>query len=647
MIELTIQIPNETIKVKVQQGENLLHAIRTAGVNIDAPCNGNGTCGKCRVKLMDGSVKHKNNFKNKESGTVLACSCTVVEPATICVPKESLLDVNNIRVQKNTDDYEERFYRLREKFASRYNVESHVQKIELHLEEPTLDDNISDVTRIKKHLRLELGCSKVEINTHLLQRIPVLLRESNFKVAVVYTWLDEDKIRVIDIKPQGQATGYGVAVDVGTTSVAACLVDLDTNQILGEAACANAQSKYGADVINRIIYAIKGDGLKELKEAVVKESINPLIMELCKANGIKSDEIIIFTASANTTMTQLLLGVYPDFLRKEPYIPALTDTRDLDISAADIGLCINNNALIHLSPAVASYVGGDISAGVLPAMIQESDKLSILIDLGTNGEIVLGNSDFLMTCACSAGPAFEGGEISCGMRAAPGAIEAVTIGEDYQARLNIIGAEKPYGICGSGIIDLISELKRVGLIDARGKFKKDIATKYVKFDQYGIGQYIVAEKEQYGLDEDIYITEVDIDNFIRAKAAVYSATYVLLSSVGMDFEDLDEVKVAGGIGNHINIKNAINIGLFPDINPEKYTFIGNSSLIGSYLSLTNKKAQDYIDETAEQMTYIELSVYPGYMDEFISASFIPHTNLQRFPNHNKMDGVAKDVKSAV
>ena len=272
--------------------------------------------------------------------------------------------MNNIRVQKNTDDYEERFYRLREKFASRYNVESHVQKIELHLEEPTLDDNISDVTRIKKHLRLELGCSRVEINTHLLQRIPVLLRESNFKVAVVYTWLDEDKIRVIDIKPQGQATGYGVAVDVGTTSVAACLVDLDTNQILGEAACANAQSKYGADVINRIIYAIKGDGLKELKEAVVKESINPLIMELCKANGIKSDEIIIFTASANTTMTQLLLGVYPDFLRKEPYIPALTDTRDLDISAADIGLCINNNALIHLSPAVASYVGGDISAGV-------------------------------------------------------------------------------------------------------------------------------------------------------------------------------------------------------------------------------------------------------------------------------------------
>ena len=647
MIDLTIKTPNETLQVKVQQGENLLHALRTAGVNIDAPCNGNGTCGKCRVKLVDGSVRQKSMFKSKENGTVLACSCAVVEPVTIYVPQESLLDVNNIRVQNNTEKYERQFYQVRDKFASTFTTESHVRKIELELDEPTLDDNISDVTRIKKHLRLQLGCSRVEINTHLLQRIPLILRENNFKVAVVYTWLDDDKIRIIEIKPPGKTAGYGVAVDVGTTSVAACLVDLETKQILGEAACANAQSKYGADVINRIIYAIKGDGLKLLKDAVVKESINPLIMELCKANKISCEEIVMFTASANTTMTQLLLGIYPDFLRKEPYIPALTDTRDLNITAADIGLCINKNAVIHLSPAVASYVGGDISAGVLPALIRESEKVSILIDLGTNGEIVLGNSDFLMTCACSAGPAFEGGEISCGMRAAPGAIEAVTIGDDYKAQLTIIGAEKPYGICGSGIIDLISELKRVGLIDARGKFRKDVTTKYVKFDQYGIGQYIVAEKEQYGLDEDIYITEVDIDNFIRAKAAVYSATCVLLSSVGMDFDDLEDVKVAGGIGNHINIKNAINIGLFPDIDPEKYTFIGNSSLIGSYLSLINKKAKEYIDETAEQMTYIELSVYPGYMDEFVSASFIPHTDLQRFPNHNKMDVPLKDVKSAI
>lgn len=637
MIDVIINVPGEIKRISVKENENLLNAIRSAGVNIDAPCNGNGTCGKCKVKLISGKVKEeKNNHRNVENskGFVLACSCTINEPITIEVPRESILDVANIRFDNNTSEHDKKYYIVKNDFETIHSKENHIEKIDLVLDNPTLDDNISDLTRLKKHLKGEIGCSIININIDLLKELPFILRSNDFKITVLFTFITKNQIKIIKILPYGNNTGYGVAVDIGTTSTAACIVELESGKILGEVSCANAQSKYGADVINRIIYSTKGTGLQQLKDAVVKESINPLIMELCSINNIQCDEVLVFVASANTTMTQLLLGVYPDYLRKEPYIPTISDTVDIDITIDDIGLCIYKNAIVILSPSVASYVGGDISSGVVASFMREKEHNSILIDLGTNGEIVFGNKDFLMTCACSAGPAFEGGEISCGMRAAHGAIEGVIIKDDYASDLSIIGTEQPYGICGSGIIDLISELKKVGLIDAKGKFKKEISTDYVKFDEYGIGNYIVASKNDYDIDEDIYITEIDIDNFIRAKAAVYSATYVLLSSLGIDFNEIDEIQVAGGIGNHIDIKNAINIGLFPDIDIDKYKFIGNSSLTGSYMSLVNKRAKEFIDDTALHMTYIELSVYPGYMDEFISASFLPHTDIKRFPSHN-------------
>ncbi|MFZ7132766.1 MAG: corrinoid activation/regeneration protein AcsV [Eubacteriales bacterium] len=639
MIDIIINIPNDTKKITVKKGEVLLDAIRSAGVHIDAPCNGNGICGKCKVKLLHGNVLEKSNHKlteeSRSQGNILACTCQVIEPITIDIPKESILNVSHIRVENNTDHFNDKYYHIKEQFQEIHGSTKHIERLDLIMEKPTLDDNISDITRLKKYICKSIQCDVIEINLNVLRKIPFILRQNDFKVMVLYTYMSKRSVKLLDILPYGKQKGFGVAVDVGTTSVAACLVNLEDGMILGEVSCANAQSKYGADVINRIIYATKGNGLQVLKDAVVKESINPLIMELCRSRGVRCEDIILFTASANTTMSHLMIGVYPDFLRKEPYIPAFTDTALFDISVDDVGLCINQNGIVIISPSVASYVGGDISAGVLASFMREKEGNSILIDLGTNGEIVFGNKDFLMTCACSAGPAFEGGEISCGMRAAPGAIEGIVINNDFIPHLEIIDSKKPHGICGSGIIDLISQLKKVELIDAKGKFRREAACRRVSFDQYGIGQFTVAYKEEYELDQDIYINEVDIDNFIRAKAAVYSATYVLLSSLGLDFDAIDEIKVAGGIGTHINIKNAINIGLFPDIDVTKYKFIGNSSLTGSYMSLINKNAKEFIDDTAQHMTYIELSVYPGYMDEFISASFIPHTDLHRFSSHNK------------
>lgn len=636
MIDVTIQLPDETKKISVYEGDNLLHSIRSSGIHIDAPCNGNGICGKCRVKLISGKLQENpnlhNNKESRKQGYVLSCTCNIIEPVTISIPRESILDVTQIRNENSMDHYNDRYYNIRDQFSKIYSTSPNIMKLDLIMDPPTLDDNISDLTRIKKFVTKSTGCESILFNVELLKNIPFVLRENDFKVTILYSFTSNNSVKIIDIFSFGHSLGYGVAVDVGTTSVAACLVNLEDGSVLGEVSCANAQSKYGADVINRIIYSTKLNGLNVLKEAIINESINPLIFELCRLNNVDSREVVIFTASANTTMSQLLLGIYPDFLRKEPYIPTFTETKDMEITTGDMGLGINKNAVIYLSPSVASYVGGDISAGVLSASIRDKEENSILIDLGTNGEIVFGNKDFLMTCACSAGPAFEGGEIDCGMRASVGAIEKVIIQDDLNPILNIIGSNKPHGICGSGIIDLISELKKVGIIDAKGKFKKDAHCQRVKFDEYGIGQYTVAYTHEYGIEQDIYINEVDIDNFIRAKAAVYSATNVLLSSLGMDFNDVQEIKVAGGIGNHIDIKNAIRLGLFPDIDTKKYKFIGNSSLTGSYMSLINKKAKEFIDDTAQHMTYIELSVYPGYMDEFISASFIPHTDLQRFPS---------------
>lgn len=639
-MDIELRLPEEVKVIQANEDDILINVIRNAGVHIDAPCNGSGTCGKCKVKLIEGQVGtlssgHSLSDEQSEQGFILACQSTVNEPIVVEVPKESILEVTHIRVEKRSDKDLTKYYNLREEFSKVHGSVKNLSILDIQLDLPTLDDNISDVTRIKKFVARELDCGHVEIGVSLLKKIPYVLRKSDFNVSIIYVE-ERGIIRLVDIRPQGDTQVYGVAVDIGTTSVSACLISFHDDTILGEVSCANAQSKYGADVINRIMYSTKKNGLKNLKEAIVEESINPLINELCNNHGVKQEDILIFAASANTTMSHLLLGVHSDYLRREPYIPVFTTTEDVKILVDDVGLSLNKDAVVIISPSVASYVGGDISAGVIAAGMRETEKSSILIDLGTNGEIVFGNKDFLMTCACSAGPAFEGGEISCGMRAANGAIEAVHIDPDtFVAQLDVIGSCAPYGLCGSGIIDLISELNRVELIDAKGRFRKDKNTDRVQFDGYGIGRYVVARKEDFDLSGDIYITEVDIDNFIRAKAAVYSATYVLLSSLGLDFDMIDEIKVAGGIGSHINIDSAINIGLFPDIDKEKYNFIGNSSLTGSYMSLINKNAKEYIDDTANNMTYIELSVYPGYMDEFISASFIPHTNLERFPTHNK------------
>ena len=329
-------------------------------------------------------------------------------------------------------------------------------------------------------------------------------------------------------------------------------------------------------------------------------------------------------------MNHLFAGINADPLRTEPYIPAFFKTNSL--FASDVGVDINKDAHIIMAPNIGSYVGGDITAGTLVSQIWNRPEFSLFIDLGTNGELVFGNSDFMMSCACSAGPAFEGGDISCGMRATDGAIEACTIDkETMEPTYKIVGdpGTKPVGLCGSGIIDVISELYICGIINPKGKFIRE--GKRIKHDKYGMGSYILAFEEEAGSVKDVEITEVDIDNFIRAKGAIFSAIRTMLTSLDFDVSMIDDVYVAGGIGSGINMQNAVNIGMFPDIPIEKFHYIGNSSLTGAYLMLLSTPAEKKTYELAANMTYMELSTVPIYMDEFVGACFIPHTDTSMFP----------------
>lgn len=623
-------------EVYCNKGELLLDVARKADIFIDAPCNGNVSCGKCKVKLLNGKVdtektRHISDDEIKQ-GYILACNSKVVSDIEVDVPSKLSSSMHGMKIEGGGKEKDEAIFNRAKEIAENHDLRfcTNIRKKYIELSEPTLDDNISDVDRIQRYVRHHLGYNEIDFRLDILRKIPILLRESDFKVTLTYV-KKKNKLTIIDIEPGNTGESlYGVAIDIGTTSVVVCLVDLVEQVLIDKASSGNAQIKYGADVINRIVFSTKKNGLNELHKAIIHETINPLLHSIYEKNNINRDDVISVVASGNTTMASLFLGVYPDYLRREPYIPPFL--RSPKIMGENVELDVNPSAYVYLAPNVASYVGGDITAGVLSAGIWASEENVLFIDLGTNGEIVFGNQDFMMSCACSAGPAFEGGGIRCGMRASCGAIESIKIDpKTLEPRLSMIGNCDPIGICGSGIIDLICQMILTGVIDRRGKIQKELDNRRIRFDEHGIGEYVLAFKEEYNLENDITVNEVDIDNFIRAKGAIYSGASVLLQSLGMDFSVIDKVYIAGGIGNSLNIENAITIGLLPDVEREKFQYIGNSSLVGSYLALISRDAKNKLEEIASQMTYVELSVYPGYMDEFVSACFLPHTNIEDFP----------------
>ena len=618
-------------------GDNLLEIAREANVAIDAPCSGNASCGKCRVQLKSGELDSKKTLHISEeeydAGWRLACVSKICADVKVLVPDIASAYKSRMKVADLSSREEIAIFEnaKREIELAGIELRNSLDVVEVAMEEPTLDDTMPDNERLTRALRKFLNLKRVRIPYHVLKKLPDVLRENHFKVKCVLRTTSNDMFVYDVFGSEEKVVIGGLAVDIGTTTVSAVIINMENGEILAKGSAGNGQIRFGADVINRIIESRKPGGQKKLQDAVIKETINPMIQQMCRSAGITKDQIYRMCVASNTTMNHLFAGINADPLRMEPYIPAFYKTNS--IFASDLGIEINQDAHIIIAPNIGSYVGGDITAGTLVSMIWNRPEFSLFIDLGTNGELVFGNSDFMMSCACSAGPAFEGGDISCGMRATDGAIEACTIDkETMEPSYEVVGAPgtKPIGLCGSGIIDVISELFAAGIINPKGKFVRE--GRRVRHDEYGMGSYVLAFEEEAGSVKDVEITEVDIDNFIRAKGAIFSAIRTMLSSLDFDVSMIDDVYVAGGIGSGINMRNAVNIGMFPDLPLEKFHYIGNSSLSGSYLMLLSTPAEQKTYELAANMTYLELSAVPTYMDEFVGACFIPHTDGGLFPS---------------
>ena len=636
MYDVIFQFENgQQTTISAQDGANLLELARSANVAIDAPCSGNGSCGKCRVKLVSGELEclptsHISPEEQAE-GWRLACGSRVRSDVTVLVPDIASAYQSRMKTADLSSGEEVAIFEklMADVSAAGVDFSNDFVTVELHMNAPSLDDTMPDNERISWALEEALGVESVEIPFDCMLHLAKRLREGDFHV-FASGFRRGDAFVLMDVTATEQPM-CAAAVDIGTTTVSAVLMDLKTGRLLAKASSGNGQIRYGADVINRIIEQSKPGGRQRLQKAIVDETLNPILKALCRSAGVHKSRILRLCIASNTTMNHLLLGVDANPVRMEPYIPSFFRWQGL--KAADLRLNAHGDADVVLAPNIGSYVGGDITAGVLASLLWNKDEYTLFIDLGTNGELVFGNRDFMMSCACSAGPAFEGGDISCGMRATDGAVEAVTIDcSTMEPTLQVIGdaGQKPVGLCGSGIIDLISELYRCGIISAKGQFVRE--GKRVRRDAHGTGRYVLADETESETGREVSLDEVDIDSFIRAKGAIFSAIDTMLRSLDMDVSVLEHVLVAGGIGSGINMKNAVNIGMLPDIPLEKFSYIGNSSLAGAYAMALSCHAEEKTYELASNMTYLELSTNPGYMDAFVAACFIPHTNGSLFPS---------------
>jgi uncharacterized 2Fe-2S/4Fe-4S cluster protein (DUF4445 family) len=636
----TITFLPDHICTHVSPGETLLAAAAKAGVYIQASCGGDGVCGKCKVLIEKGIVhsSDKANLKPQEwdQGYRLACRSTVESEVVVRVPEITGKDGTPLkRTPKTTRTLSAKAL---DDLMGAWNIDPPVSKIYLELPPPTLEDNISDMQRVMrgiKHLSPEDPREPAYDHPELLQHLPRTLREAEWKVTVLLLRGKNrgDTFQIIDVEAgDTTATLYGLALDIGTTTCSGVLVDLISGEIKAESSAYNAQISSGEDVISRIVYASRPGGLKELQNKVVK-TINTIIEDICQKLCISPADISLLMAAGNTIMSHLLLGLDPKYLREAPYVPSVS--RFPLTKAAALGIHAHPSMRMFLYPCIASYVGGDIVAGVHACQMALSDKVSLFIDIGTNGEIVVGNKDWMVCAACSAGPAFEGGGIQYGMRASNGAIENFHLHpETLDPMIVTIGQMKPSGICGSGLIAIVAELLESKVIDQQGKFRRDCKNPRVREGGNG-WEYVLAWKHDSLIGEDIVITEVDIDNLLRAKGAMYAGYQTLLESVGLGFDDLEQVILAGNFGAYLDLEQAIFIGLLPDVHRDIFYYLGNASMLGCQISLTDVNRFRERVAVRQLMTNMELSENPEFMQHYMAALFLPHTDMNLFPTVKK------------
>jgi uncharacterized 2Fe-2S/4Fe-4S cluster protein (DUF4445 family) len=621
--KITLLPSQETLDVPT--GTLITEAIQEAGLEIAQPCGGQGRCGRCAVILEGDGARRRSTIRLSEqdldTGYALACQTVIEGEVSITIPEQEAV-ARRLVTDKSVAKVEVPFPYDPDRLQT-------VRVMQVNLKEPTYDDNRDDVSRLETELA-QNGYSQVKIPLGLLQKTSEVLRASNWSPWLIFEILDPKTkhIRLIDMSPD-QIKPVGLAIDIGTTTVTTYLVDLETGKVIGSAAEYNQQISRGEDVISRIIFATKGDGLKELSR-LVRNTIDELLERLRRRTGISPKTIHKVTVAGNTTMIHLFLELPPDSIRLTPFTPTINTP--MKLIASEIGLKVHPMAPVDCLPGVASYVGADITAGVLASGLSDSEELTLFIDVGTNGEIVLGSSDWMVTCACSAGPAFEGAGVYDGMRATEGAIEEVWVhSETYEPTYRVIGGLKPQGICGSGLISLLAELFVTGVIDRGGNIRLDLDTPRVRQGEHG-PEYVVAWGTESETGKDISLTNVDVENLMRAKAAIYAGFSVLATSVGLELADIQRVLIGGAFGKYINVEKATQIGLLPDLPWDRFHFLGNTSVLGTYMALLSKFSRERVKEIAGKMTYIELSADNTFFEAFTAALFLPHTDISRFPN---------------
>ncbi len=625
----------DNVDIIVDKGENLLQAAIAAGVHIHASCGGKGVCGTCKVVIEKGEVESARTDRVSEAeyqqGIRQACQCQILSDLAVYVPVES-------RLEKAVLSQESKM--TSSVLATGWRFKPPLSKLYVELSPPTLTDNAGDLTRLLRGLKQRFALSDLSVDFPVVRKLGKVLRDSDWKVTVT-TLVTAAKPRtkawrrprIIDIEPgDTREIHYALAFDIGTTTVCGQLLDLNRGKVLAESIDYNGQISYGEDVITRIAYCQKAGGLKKLQQAVVA-TINGTIDEMVTRSRVPVETIGHIMLAGNTTMTQLLLGLDPRYIRLTPYTPVANFFPPVE--AASLGIKVGEHVQVFAFPAVASYVGGDIVAGVIGAGLHQRKALTFFMDIGTNGEIVIGNSEWMVTASCSAGPAFEGGGIKHGIVASNGAIEDFSIDPNsLEPTIGTIGQVKPKGICGSGLINIIAGLLEAGLINQKGKFNPDLPTKRIRPGDDGY-EYVLSWATETQTGKDIVITEVDIDNLIRAKGAIYAGCQTLSASVGVNCADFEQVIIAGAFGSHIDIERSITIGLLPDLPVDRFVFVGNGSLLGARLTSFSRDLLDDARRVAQMMTNIELSESIDFMNNYIAALFLPHTNASEFPAVSK------------
>jgi len=623
---------------QVPEGTTILDAARRLGVGIEAVCGEQLVCGKCRVKVMEGSfpkegitsaMSHLSGLDEKEIKVLkrkdsdehirLACSTKILGDVLVFVPDAS-------RTGKQVVSKAAGVIKVKLKPA--------VKKYYVELRVPALGDPLGDFERVENALAKKHKLKKLSIDYRALQKLPDVVRKGEWKVTVT-VWNNAEIIRV---EPGKVETNIGLAVDIGTTTVAGYLTDLNTGKVLITESMMNPQVRYGEDVMSRITYCMLNEltGLKELQDTII-EGLNTIAKQAAEKAGFTAEDISEMALVGNTAMHHLLLGINPEYSGVAPFTPALH--RSVDVKAERFGIHILPSGNIHVLPIEAGFVGADNVGCLLADAPHKRDEMTLLIDIGTNGELVLGNKKKLISCSCATGPALEGAQIEFGMRAAPGAIERVKIDpETLEATYKVIGNTawsdgkvnmQAKGICGSAIIDVIAEMFKAGIIKKNGQLDMSIQSPRIRKSAKGMPEYILAWKHETSVEQDIVVNQQDVRAIQLAKGALYSGCLIMMRKLGVT--SFDRLAIAGAFGSHIDKEEAMVIGMIPDCDLKKVEYIGNAAGDGARIALLNTDKRKEANDVARRVEYVELALEEDFNDRFGEAMQFPHM-FDAFPH---------------